>query len=132
MIIIIIARVCVCVLPGSRLSNSVADSNLVVSLLPASMHLEVANVCIRTAEEGGAAPVLITASYIDEAMEALDERVRACVRVWCFLRFLFLLRFPFLFFLSLSNILLTVSFLSLFFLSFSFSPPPFRRPRPRG
>ena len=104
MIIIIIARVCVCVLPGSRLSNSVADSNLVVSLLPASMHLEVANVCIRTAEEGGAAPVLITASYIDEAMEALDERVRACVRVWCFsslsLSFSFFYAFSFSFSLS--------------------------------
>ena len=91
---------CVCVLPGSRLSNSVADSNLVVSLLPASMHLEVANVCIRTAEEGGAAPVLITASYIDEAMEALDERVRACVRVCAFFAFSFFYAFPFSFSLS--------------------------------
>jgi hypothetical protein len=61
---------------GSRLYNSVGESNLVVSLLPAAMHLEVANACIANAEEGGNAPVLITASYIDGPMAALDERVR--------------------------------------------------------
>ena len=53
------------------LASSVKPGQVVVSMLPASMHLRVAELCL----ENGAH--FVTSSYISEEMAALDERVGA-------------------------------------------------------
>jgi saccharopine dehydrogenase-like NADP-dependent oxidoreductase len=46
----------------------IGESDIVVSLLPASMHPDVADACIDAATD------LVTASYESEAMRNLNER----------------------------------------------------------
>ena len=50
------------------LSNAVSNADIVVSLLPAPMHVQVAEHCISNGKH------LVTASYVSPEMKALDER----------------------------------------------------------
>ena len=58
-------------LDWTLLASGVKPGDVVVSMLPASMHLRAAELCL----ENGAH--FVTSSYISEEMIALDERVRA-------------------------------------------------------
>ena len=58
------------------LTSALKREDVVVSMLPASMHLQVAKLCL----ESGAH--FVSSSYISEQMAALDERVRT--RQLCF------------------------------------------------
>jgi len=51
--------------------NAIQNSDLVISMLPAFMHIEVAKDCIKFKKH------LVTASYISPEMEALDEQAKA-------------------------------------------------------
>ncbi|WP_316859465.1 saccharopine dehydrogenase family protein [uncultured Cohaesibacter sp.] len=53
------------------LADDVSKGDIVVSMLPATMHLQVANLCL----EKGAN--FVSSSYISPEMAALDEKVRA-------------------------------------------------------
>ena len=57
-------------LDWTRLASGVKPGNVVVSMLPASMHLRTAELCL----EHGAH--FVTSSYISEEMAALDEQVK--------------------------------------------------------
>ena len=63
-------------LDWTRLASGVKPGNVVVSMLPASMHLRTAELCL----ENGAH--FVTSSYISEEMAALDEQVK--VKQLCF------------------------------------------------
>jgi alpha-aminoadipic semialdehyde synthase len=54
-----------------RVKQMIGESDIVVSLLPASMHPDVADACIDAATD------LVTASYESEAMRNLNERAKA-------------------------------------------------------
>lgn len=56
--------------PDAR-GTQVAKADIVISMLPASLHLEVAKDCLEAGKN------LITASYISEGMRELDSAVRA-------------------------------------------------------
>ena len=58
-------------LDWTRLTSGVRPGDVVVSMLPASMHLRAAELCL----ENGAH--FVTSSYISEEMAALDEQARA-------------------------------------------------------
>lgn len=58
-------------LDWTLLASSVKRGDVVVSMLPASMHLQAAELCL----ENGAH--FVTSSYISEEMAALDEQARA-------------------------------------------------------
>lgn len=51
--------------------KAIKQAALVISMLPASMHMSVANDCLEFGKH------LVTASYISPAMQALDENVKA-------------------------------------------------------
>ncbi|WP_353087777.1 saccharopine dehydrogenase C-terminal domain-containing protein [Flavobacterium sp.] len=51
--------------------SEVAKADIVISMLPAHMHIEVAKDCIHFKKH------MVTASYISEAMQALDEEAKA-------------------------------------------------------
>lgn len=51
--------------------NAVRQADIVVSMLPASMHLEVAKDCIAFGKS------MVTASYISPEMKSLDEQVKS-------------------------------------------------------
>lgn len=53
-----------------KLENLISVSDLVVSMLPAHLHLNIASLCIRHGKS------MATASYLSEEMEALDEEAR--------------------------------------------------------
>jgi len=55
---------------GDRLSELVADADLVVSLLPYIYHVQVAEQCVRQGRH------LITTSYVSDEMRALDAAAR--------------------------------------------------------
>lgn len=50
--------------------SAVKDADMVISMLPARMHIEVAKDCLTYGKN------LVTASYISDEMEALDEEVK--------------------------------------------------------
>mmetsp|Transcript_21359 Transcript_21359/g.31276 ORF Transcript_21359/g.31276 Transcript_21359/m.31276 type:complete len:617 (-) Transcript_21359:99-1949(-) len=52
------------------LSKQIKESDVVISLLPATMHLDIAEECINHKKD------LVTASYVSEDMKGLDERCR--------------------------------------------------------
>ncbi len=52
-------------------ANAIEDADIVVSMLPARFHIEVAKDCIKYNKN------LVTASYISKEMDALSESVRA-------------------------------------------------------
>lgn len=52
-------------------SNAVKDADIVVSMLPARFHIEVAKDCITYKKH------MVTASYVSKEMEALDEAAKA-------------------------------------------------------
>lgn len=52
-------------------SNAIEKANLVISMLPAHLHIEVAKDCIRLKKH------LVTASYISEQMQGLDAAAKA-------------------------------------------------------
>ena len=54
-----------------KLAGHVAKADIVVSLLPWTLHLDIARLCLVHGKH------LITASYIKEAMQAMDPEVRA-------------------------------------------------------
>jgi saccharopine dehydrogenase-like NADP-dependent oxidoreductase len=56
---------------GDRLSDLVADADLVVSLLPYIYHVQVAERCVRQGRH------LVTTSYVSDEMRALDAAARA-------------------------------------------------------
>ena len=58
-------------LDWTQLTSAIKPEDVVVSMLPASMHILAAKLCL----ENGAH--LVSSSYISEEMAALDERVRA-------------------------------------------------------
>jgi len=51
--------------------EAIKNSDIVISMLPASMHLDVANDCLEFGKN------LVTASYISNEMKALDSKVKA-------------------------------------------------------
>jgi len=51
--------------------NAIQNADLVISMLPAFMHIEVAKDCVRFKKH------MVTASYISPEMKALDEQVKA-------------------------------------------------------
>ncbi len=51
--------------------NAIQNADLVISMLPAHLHIEVARDCIKFQKH------LVTASYISEAMQALDADAKA-------------------------------------------------------
>ncbi len=55
----------------NELSSLVSESNIVVSLLPANMHLPVALECLKQKKN------LVTASYVSPGMQELDKQVAA-------------------------------------------------------
>lgn len=54
---------------GSR-SNAISTADIVVSMLPARFHIEVAKDCIKFGKN------MVTASYVSEEMQALDSSVK--------------------------------------------------------
>uniref|UniRef100_A0A1D1Z4G1 Alpha-aminoadipic semialdehyde synthase n=1 Tax=Anthurium amnicola TaxID=1678845 RepID=A0A1D1Z4G1_9ARAE len=54
-----------------RLSKYISDVDVVISLLPASFHLIVANKCIEHKKH------LVTASYVDDSMSRLDDKAKS-------------------------------------------------------
>src|SRR5690554_2351039 len=50
--------------------NAIQNSDLVISMLPAFMHIEVAKDCVKFKKH------LVTASYISDEMQALDEQAK--------------------------------------------------------
>ena len=52
-------------------SKAIEDADIVVSMLPARFHIEVAKDCIRHSKH------MVTASYVSNEMQALDEDVKA-------------------------------------------------------
>jgi saccharopine dehydrogenase-like NADP-dependent oxidoreductase len=56
---------------SEKLTGLVKNSVLVVSLLPATLHIEIAKTCLEYGKN------LATASYISDEMKALDEEVKA-------------------------------------------------------
>ncbi len=56
---------------ASARANAIQNADLVISMLPAFMHIEVAKDCIRFKKH------MVTASYISPEMKALDEQVKA-------------------------------------------------------
>ena len=50
--------------------NVISDSNIVISMLPASMHILVAEDCVRLSKN------LVTASYVSEEISNLDEKAK--------------------------------------------------------
>jgi len=55
---------------SDKLEDVVADSDLVVSLLPYTFHVQVAKLCLTHTTH------LVTASYVSDAMRSLDARAR--------------------------------------------------------
>ena len=51
-------------------TNAIKKADIVISLLPARFHLEVAKDCIKFKKN------MVTASYISDEMKALDEEVK--------------------------------------------------------
>ncbi|KAG0626104.1 hypothetical protein M758_2G102500 [Ceratodon purpureus] len=54
----------------AKLEDCVSKANVVISLLPAHLHIPVATACIKFKRH------LVTASYVSEAMQALDEKAK--------------------------------------------------------
>lgn len=54
----------------SELKSLIPDADIVVSLLPYTFHVTVAELCIRHCKD------MVTTSYVSDAMRALDEKVR--------------------------------------------------------
>jgi alpha-aminoadipic semialdehyde synthase len=54
----------------AKLEDCVSKANVVISLLPADLHIPVAKACIKFKKH------LVTASYVSESMQALDEQAR--------------------------------------------------------
>jgi saccharopine dehydrogenase-like NADP-dependent oxidoreductase len=52
-------------------NNLIEESDLVISLLPPVLHIEIAKACLRYKKN------LITASYVDDKMKGLDKEARA-------------------------------------------------------
>ncbi len=63
-------------LDWALLTSGIRPEDIVVSMLPASMHISVAEFCLETGAH------FVSSSYISEEMTALDEQVRA--RQLCF------------------------------------------------
>ncbi|AWG23537.1 saccharopine dehydrogenase [Flavobacterium faecale] len=59
------------ILNEQQRNKTVASSDLVISMLPAHLHIEVAKDCIRFKKH------MVTASYISEQMQALDDEAKA-------------------------------------------------------
>ncbi|XP_050218217.1 alpha-aminoadipic semialdehyde synthase [Mercurialis annua] len=59
------------VMDHESLCKYISQVEVVVSLLPPSCHLVIANECIKLKKH------LVTASYVDDSMSALDEKARA-------------------------------------------------------
>ena len=55
----------------NELNKAVRDSDIVVSMLPASFHIYVAQSCISLGKH------LVTASYVSDELKALDEKIRS-------------------------------------------------------
>lgn len=51
--------------------KAVKDADIVISMLPARFHIEVAKDCLKFAKN------MVTASYVSEEMQALDDEVKA-------------------------------------------------------
>jgi saccharopine dehydrogenase-like NADP-dependent oxidoreductase len=56
---------------AAALRNEVAAADVVVSLMPADMHIHVAQLCLELSKS------MFTASYISDAMKAMEEEVAA-------------------------------------------------------
>lgn len=56
---------------NEKLSNLVSNSDIVISLLPATMHMPVAKECVKQRRH------LVTASYVSKEMQALHEEAKA-------------------------------------------------------
>ncbi|XP_037495733.1 alpha-aminoadipic semialdehyde synthase isoform X2 [Jatropha curcas] len=59
------------VMDNESLCKYISQAEVVVSLLPPSCHIIIANACIKLSKH------LVTASYIDDSMSALDEKAKA-------------------------------------------------------
>ncbi|XP_048227495.1 alpha-aminoadipic semialdehyde synthase isoform X2 [Ricinus communis] len=59
------------VMDHERLCKYISQVEVVVSLLPPSCHIVIANACIKLNKH------LVTASYVDDSMSALDEKAKA-------------------------------------------------------
>lgn len=55
---------------SEKLEHLIADADLVISLLPYTFHVQVAELCLKHATH------LVTASYVSDAMKNLDARAR--------------------------------------------------------
>ena len=55
----------------SERKNAIKNSDIVISMLPARFHIEAANDCIEYGKN------MVTASYVSEEMEALNDAVKA-------------------------------------------------------
>ncbi len=60
----------------SKRSKLIKDSDLVISMLPARFHMEVAKDCLKYGKH------MVTASYISPELKALDDEVKAKGLVW--------------------------------------------------
>ena len=58
------------IMDENQRKQAIAQCDLVISMLPAHMHIEVAKDCVSLKKH------LVTASYISEAMQSLDEEVK--------------------------------------------------------
>lgn len=59
------------ILEKEQLKEAISNSNLVISMLPASMHIKIAEACILHKKD------MVTASYVSKEMEALHDEVVA-------------------------------------------------------
>lgn len=64
------------ILDEPKRSTLIAHSDLVISMLPARFHLEVAHDCLKHNKN------MVTASYVTPELKALDEQVKAKGLVW--------------------------------------------------
>jgi saccharopine dehydrogenase-like NADP-dependent oxidoreductase len=55
----------------NKVETIVKASSLVVSMLPASLHLEIAKICIKEGKS------LFTASYVSDEMKAMEDKVKS-------------------------------------------------------
>ncbi|XP_065848930.1 alpha-aminoadipic semialdehyde synthase isoform X2 [Euphorbia lathyris] len=59
------------IMDNESLCNYISQVEVVISLLPPSCHIVIANACIKLQKH------LVTASYVDDSMSALDEKAKA-------------------------------------------------------
>jgi len=63
--------VAVDVMKVETFENLIQECDIAISLIPATLHMKVAEVCIKYSKH------LVTSSYVSPAMQALDAQVRA-------------------------------------------------------